>query len=136
MATELIFVYGTLRRSASGGTHPLLGGSVCLGEAEWPGLLYFVDGYPGAVAAGSSRTMVLGELYRMEDAGSILSALDAYEECGPEYGEDGEYARVVTRVTLMDGSCHDAWIYLYNRPVAGLLRIESGDYSSYNQGAE
>lgn len=135
MATELIFVYGTLRRCASGGVQRLLGDAVFLGEATWPGHLYLVDGYPGAVAAGGGRAMVSGELYRMGDAAATLALLDAYEECGPGFGEDAEYVRVVTRVILANGSGHDAWIYLYNRPVTGLLRIESGDFSSYNQGA-
>lgn len=114
--------------------HRLLGSAVYLGDARWQGTLYLVDGYPGAVAAADG-SMVTGELYRLEDPGATLEILDEYEECGPASGPESEYLRIVTRVTPGDGSELDAWIYLYNRPVAGLARIESGDFIRHQRGA-
>ncbi len=125
---DLLFVYGTLRRSAGGGMNRLLRGAVFLGEAFWPGRLYLVDGYPGGVPFGDG-SLVRGELYRLTDP-ETLAVLDRYEECGPEFGPGAEYLRIITRVALADGSMRDAWIYLYNRPVDGLVRIGSGDFAT------
>lgn len=124
---DLLFVYGTLRLAAGGGVHRLLGGATFLGEALWPGRLYLVDGYPGAVPAGDG-SLVRGELYRLAEPAANLTELDRYEECGPEYGAAAEYSRVVVRVASVDGPELEAWIYLYNRPVDRLVRIESGDF--------
>lgn len=126
---DLLFVYGTLRRSVAGGMHPLLGRAVFLGNAWWCGRLYLVDDYPGAVPDDTCSARVAGELYRLLDPAETLAALDAYEECGPPFGADAEYVRIVTGVTLADGSERSAWIYRYNRPVDGLVRIASGDFS-------
>lgn len=125
---DLLFVYGTLRRSVAGGQHPLLTRAGFVAEARWHGRLYQVGDYPGAVPDDASSASVAGELYRLADPDEDLAALDDYEECGPVYGVDAEYVRTVTRVALADGSVREAWIYLYNRPVDGLARIESGDF--------
>jgi gamma-glutamylcyclotransferase (GGCT)/AIG2-like uncharacterized protein YtfP len=127
-APELLFVYGTLRRAACGGMHHLLGSAVFLGEATWQGRLYRVDGYPGAVPSREPAATVRGELYRLVDGGETLALLDDYEECGPAFGTESEYRRSVTRVTRADGTDVSAWIYRYNRPVAGLELIASGDF--------
>jgi len=132
---DLLFVYGTLRRSSGDGMHPLLGMADFVGEAWWCGRLYLVDGYPGAVPDEACSARVTGELYRLADPAQTLAALDAYEECGPPYGADAEYVRTVTRVTLSDDTVRYAWIYRYNRPVDGLVRIESGDFCNHQQGA-
>jgi gamma-glutamylcyclotransferase (GGCT)/AIG2-like uncharacterized protein YtfP len=126
--TDLLFVYGTLRRTA-GGMHSLLGRAVFLGGATWPGRLYRVDGYPGAVASREPGATIRGELYRLVDPEETLAILDDYEECGPAFGPESEYRRLVTRVTRTDGTQVPAWIYLYNRPVDGLELIASGDFS-------
>lgn len=135
MEQTLIFVYGTLRRSASGAHHPLLGRAAFAGNASWRGRLYLVADYPGAVPDDTCGAGVGGELYLLADPEADLAALDAYEECGPAYGPDAEYVRSVTRVTLADASVREAWIYLYNRPVEGLERLESGDFCQNRRGA-
>jgi gamma-glutamylcyclotransferase (GGCT)/AIG2-like uncharacterized protein YtfP len=127
-AIDLLFVYGTLAREGGGGSNPLLGSAVYLGEASWRGELYLVDWYPGAVASDEPGAMVRGELYRLTDPAAILETLDRYEECGPAFGADAEYVRELTVVSLGDGSSRDAWIYRYNRPVIGLRRLVSGDF--------
>jgi len=131
---DLLFVYGTLRRSADGGMNRLLGSARFLGKAVWHGRLYLVDGYPGAVAS-TDGSLVRGELYRLTEPAVTLAVLDRYEECGPEFGGENEYLRSVTTVTLEDGTETDAWIYLYHRPVDGLVRIASGDYCIPSAGA-
>lgn len=132
--TDLLFVYGTLCRTAGGGMHRLLGSAVFLGEAVWRGSLYLVDGYPGAVTAGDSASTVRGELYRLTEPAATLAVLDEYEECGQASAAEGEYLRSVTMVTCANGTPASAWIYLYNRPVTGLALIESGDFCKFQRG--
>lgn len=127
-AIDLLFVYGTLTRGDGGGVNPLLGSAEYLGEAYWRGGLYLVDWYPGAVASDEPDAVVRGELYRLTEPAATLGTLDGYEECGPAFGADPEYVRELTVVTLGDGSRREAWIYRYNRPVAGLRRLVSGDF--------
>ena len=126
-ATEdYLFVYGTLR-SESG--HPMnevlrgYGGRVGLGRVR--GALYDLGRYPGAVETRETAAFVHGEVYLLRDPGRDLEALDRYEgldEKRPEFRRD----RI--DVELDDGRTVEAWIYLYNRPTAGLARIRSGDY--------
>lgn len=132
---ELLFVYGTLRRDCGGEMHRYLADhALFVGAAACRGRLYLLDGYPGAVADDSGSSLVQGELYRLQDPAATLATLDAYEECGAACGDESEYVRTVARISLADGTEAEAWIYYYNRPVDGLVRIESGDFCKYHQG--
>jgi len=132
---ELLFVYGTLRRDCGGGMHRYLADhAMFVGEALCRGRLYLLDGYPGAVADDSGSSLVQGELYRLQDPAATLATIDAYEECGTTCGAESEYVRTITRVVLADGTEAEAWIYYYNRPVDGLMRITSGDFCKSQQG--
>jgi len=51
-----------------------------------------------------------------------------YEACGEGFPEPTEYLRKLIDVTLPDGTAGKAWTYVYNWPVAGLPRIESGRF--------
>lgn len=123
----LLFVYGTLRRDAAGRSHPLLGEDAeWRGKACWPGRLYRVADYPGAVASADPSDRVHGELYALpQPPDAVLAALDAWEDCDTA---DPEYRRERALVRRDDGSRVEAWIYVYARPVAGLARIISGDF--------
>lgn len=56
-----------------------------------------------------------------------LAVLDAFEDFRP--GERGsEFRRVRVRLDEPGGV---AWIYAYNRPVATLARVESGDWAAH-----
>jgi gamma-glutamylcyclotransferase (GGCT)/AIG2-like uncharacterized protein YtfP len=106
-----IFVYGSLRRKQ--------GNSHWMTNAQWLGehhvenyALYSLGHYPGVVPGEGS---VVGEVYRID--ASTLSELDALRTKG------GEYKRQLIRTPY--GS---AWMYVYQRPVDGLTRIESGDW--------
>jgi len=132
---ELLFVYGTLRRDCGGGMHRYLADhAMFVGEALCRGRLYLLDGYPGAVADDSGSSLVQGELYRLQDPAATLATIDAYEECGTTCGAENEYVRTITRVVLADGTEAEAWIYYYNRPVDGLMRVNSGDFCKSQQG--
>lgn len=95
--------------------------------AVFPGRLFLVAHYPGAVPSSTPGELVRGDVYRLYDPAAVLAALDAYEECGPE-GSGSEYYRQEAVVTLRSGRRLDAWIYLYGRPTRGLRPIPEGDY--------
>jgi gamma-glutamylcyclotransferase (GGCT)/AIG2-like uncharacterized protein YtfP len=127
--TALLFVYGTLREGADHSILRLLRkGSKRIGPARMRGHLYEVDGYPGAVWSETADEQVIGELYQLRQADSLLATLDDYEEAGENYPQPREYRRCQVTVELEDKTKEVAWCYLYNRPTAGLQRIPSGDW--------
>jgi len=106
-----IFVYGSLRRKQ--------GNSHWMTNAQWLGdhhvenyELYSLGHYPGVVPGEGS---VSGEVYRID--ASTLSEIDALRTVG------GEYKR-----QLIQTPYGSAWMYVYQRPVDGLTRIESGNW--------
>ena len=128
-ARPKLFVYGTL---LSGGTHEmaryLRAHADCLGRAELAGArLYLVDQHPGVVRDTSARTTVKGELFELHDA-DVLARLDRYEDCDLEAPADSEYLRRQRLVRLGRTRRVRAWVYEYNRPVAGLAPIANGTY--------
>jgi gamma-glutamylcyclotransferase (GGCT)/AIG2-like uncharacterized protein YtfP len=126
---DYVFVYGTLRADSG---HPMnrtleaLGGRV--GRGRVPGILYDLGSYPGAVETAETGAFLHGEVYLLRDPGSDLETLDRYEGLDEKSRESGEFRRSRIVVDLSDGRTVEAWIYLYNRPTAGLARIRSGDY--------
>lgn len=127
---DYLFVYGTLRRdSRSEMFHLLARHAVFVGDSTFQGKLFRVDYYPGVVASENPNDVVHGEVYKLIASDIVLARLDDYEECGPGYPEPHEYIRRKQNVTLNgEGSVIPAWIYLYNRPIAGLELIPSGDF--------
>jgi len=132
--SEYLFVYGTLRKSLYGRLHPLL----CdlagyIGMASMPGELYEIKNYPGAIAHRAEMAFhVHGEVYQLHDAKRLLQTLDEYEECTEHFPNPHEYRRREKTITLSDQRLLIAWVYLYNRSVAGLERIVHGDYHRYS----
>lgn len=123
---NLLFVYGTLRWDSD---HEM--GRWLRTQAEWlgpawlPGArMYRVDWYPGVVAGAAEET-VRGDLFRLRDL-ATWARLDAFE--GVEGREDDEYRRRPAPVRVADGARHHAWVYWYRRPVAGLERLQGGDW--------
>ncbi|NDJ59142.1 gamma-glutamylcyclotransferase [Enterobacteriaceae bacterium 4M9] len=106
-----IFVYGSLRRK-QGNSHWMTN-ALLLGEhCEQGYQLYNLGHYPGAVPGDGS---VNGEVYRID--ASTLAELDALRTKG------GEYQR-----RLIQTPYGSAWMYVYQRPVDGLVPIDSGDW--------
>ena len=69
-----------------------------------------------------------GEVYRLHEPLATLARLDRYEGCSDTDPQPAEYVRIVVETELADGGTVSAHIYVYQREVAGLRRIESGDY--------
>lgn len=126
---DRVFVYGTLM---SGFDHPmsrlLAAGADLLGQASCRGRLYMVAHYPGLLHSDDADDVVYGELYRLHNVDELMAALDDYESIGPAYESPTLYLRETIPVTLADGSVHEAWTYIYNRPVDESKRIVSGRF--------
>ncbi|AUX94863.1 gamma-glutamylcyclotransferase family protein [Mixta gaviniae] len=106
-----IIVYGSLRRK-QGNSHWMTNAQ-WLGDHQIEGYdLYNLGHYPGVVPGEGS---VYGEVYRID--ASTLGELDALRTSG------GEYKR-----QLIQTPYGSAWLYVYQRSVAGLTRISSGDW--------
>lgn len=129
MICNRLFVYGTLMR---GFDHPmarlLSQHADCLGEASCRGQLFLIKHYPGLILSGASSDLVHGELFVLRAGDELLRELDMYEACGEGFPEPTEYRRELIDVMLAGGATQQAWTYVYNWPVTGLPRIESGRF--------
>jgi len=124
---DLLFVYGTLRRTARSPEARLLADlAVHRGPASVRGRIYRIDDYPGLVLSDDPADLVAGDLFAFEDR-AVLAWLDGYEGCGPEDAEPQEYRRARIAVETGDGTV-EAWAYLYNWPIDGLAWIAGGDF--------
>jgi gamma-glutamylcyclotransferase (GGCT)/AIG2-like uncharacterized protein YtfP len=124
MMIEFIFVYGTLRRvSGTAMSAQLVRYSEFISEATMQGLLYEIDGYPGAIESTDPSDKVSGELYKILDIGKLLPFLDEYEECSAQFPLPHEYLRKAINISQQDGSQLIAWVYIYNRDVTGLKQL-------------
>jgi len=131
---ERVFVYGTLRR---GGGHPmaflLARRARPLGAATFRGVLLDVGPYPAAVASDAEGDVIHGELLELDPASAAdtLARLDAYEGCPDADHHPALFVRSAHRVRRAEGGEARAWVWLWNRSVAGLARIPSGDWLTH-----
>ena len=106
-----IIVYGSLRRK-QGNSHWMTNAQ-WLGDYQVEGYeLYNLGHYPGLIPGEGT---IEGEVYRID--ATTLGELDALRTKG------GEYKRQL--VSTPYGS---AWMYIYQRSVAGRPQIPSGDW--------
>ena len=98
-----------------------------IGSAHFQGRLYDNDGYPGVVDSLAPEEKVLGDVFEIPTDPAFLARLDAFEGCGPEDPQPHEYRRVIRPAATGKGVLQ-TWIYLYNWPLDGKRRIESGDF--------
>lgn len=119
--SELIFVYGALRKGASNDWR--MKEARWLGTAEVRGTLVKIDWYPGLVLGG--ETMVKGEVY--EVGPELMKELDEFEGIGLEDERNGEYHRIRTEVSL-NGKPVEVWIYEWLKGVDGYEVVDSGDW--------
>jgi gamma-glutamylcyclotransferase (GGCT)/AIG2-like uncharacterized protein YtfP len=126
MQPTYLFVYGTLRRGYSNPfAQRLHQYATYLGPGTFPGVLYQIDWYPGAVYQPGAPGLVQGEVFELLDPDQLLPELDAYEEVD-EDPDRSLYLRRKVPVLLPDGRVLSCWTYLYNQPTDALPRIESG----------
>ena len=124
--TDLLFVYGTLRRGSDHQNAARLAReSSWLGTATLVGTLYRVSWHPALVLQGEDT--VTGDLLRLTDPGASLPWLDSFEGCGPDDPPPHDYRRVIAEVLTASGAV-EAMVYVWNLGVGGLDRIPGGDW--------
>ncbi len=128
MSTDLLFVYGTLRRAAAHSMHRLLHPATFLGRGEFQGRLYHLGNYPGMIRSDDPADVVHGEVYRLHEPAATLARLDEYEGCAGVPSAATEYARVEGVVRLAGGGEGRVHLYLYQKPLEGVRQIVSGDF--------
>lgn len=106
----------------------LRAGTEWVGEGSFPGKLYRVDWYPGAVYFPDVKSKVWGEVCRIFDFEKLIPELDDYEDVLDDESAS-LYLRRQVPVQLVDGQLLDCWTYLYNQPTGNLPIIEGGKFS-------
>jgi gamma-glutamylcyclotransferase (GGCT)/AIG2-like uncharacterized protein YtfP len=133
MATQYIFVYGSLRKRFSSPARVVLDHHAeYVGEAAFRGKLYEIDWYPGVIPSKDQNDLVHGEVYKMTNPEEVLSKLDQYEGCLPMDPKPHAFVRKQAQVSLEGGEV-TAWIYLYDLSVEDLVQIPSGDYLKFKK---
>ena len=128
---EYLFVYGTLMQGFDNPfAEKLRKMSVFRGKGSFPGLLYAVSWYPGALYFEDSNSPVYGEVYQMSNVPELIRDLDEYEDVF-ENESASLYVRRVVPVRLHNGEIIDCWAYLYNQSVGGLREIRSGNFRDF-----
>ena len=130
--SDYLFVYGTLRPYFENSyAHYLRQHSHYVGEATFPGQLFDMGNYPGAIYQSGSSEIVLGTIYDIgQYKQSLLSHLDDYEGVSEKFKQPTEYTRSVIPVTF-NKTIIFCWTYIYNLPTADKVIISSGDYEQY-----
>jgi gamma-glutamylcyclotransferase (GGCT)/AIG2-like uncharacterized protein YtfP len=125
MNTNLVFVYGTLRKGGS--NHFRIEASDLVGAGKIHGKMYRIDWYPALVCGGDE--FVKGELYFVSD--KDLAALDAFEGITPDADEQREYRRVRTNVMLDSGAIYEAWVWEWAGGLGAAQALDGGDWLVY-----
>ncbi len=132
--SELVFVYGTLRKGQRANHY--LETAQFLDEGRIEGFdLYDLGAYPGVQKSNCATVQgtlclhaVEGEVYEIES--EWLPILDRYEGCYNNDPGASLYVRVKTPVFLNNrqATVEDAWVYVYNNRVDKAQLIHSGDW--------
>lgn len=130
--TRHIFTYGSLMSTAVADVgreeRRLLAASArLLGPASISGLLFDVGPYPAAVLTSTGRERIHGEVWRLPARRRwMLDLLDRYEGCAPGSPVPHAYVRRRVHVATGDGGTVAVWMYLWNRPLGSMPRIDGG----------
>ena len=127
---DFLIVYGTLRPPFDNTfSQYLRQRGRCVGEGTFPGQVFDMGSYPGAVYQEHSESRVCGTVFDISNQKqTILTYLDYYEGVGDQFDQPTEYIRSVVPVHF-NNQVADCWIYIYNLPTEDKPLIESGDYS-------
>jgi gamma-glutamylcyclotransferase (GGCT)/AIG2-like uncharacterized protein YtfP len=128
--TDLLFVYGTLMKGFDNPTAQYLHSTQeFLGEASFPGLLFKVSFYPGAVFLPVASSMVHGHLFKIVDnQEELFQQLDDYEGIGSHYPKPHDFKREVIPV-YFNGQEVEALSYLFNTSYDHYPVISTGKFS-------
>lgn len=125
---QFLFVYGTLMQGFQNPFALKLGQfSSFVGPGTFPGKLYRVSWYPGAVYLPDNSGTVFGEIYRLTDPETLLPMLDEYEEVHSD-PDRSLYLRQIIPVIANNGAIFPCWTYIYNQSAEGLQEITDGKF--------
>ena len=122
-SSELVFVYGTLRRGGS--NHFRMAGAEFVAAGSVRGSIYRIDWYPGLVLDEEAGD-VIGEIYQVEPA--LLAELDLFEGLPAGEIEGSEYRRVRTEASSADGRKFHAWVWEWLGPIDSAKKVTGGDW--------
>lgn len=128
--TDLLFVYGTLRKGNANAMAPYLvhhAEFIC--DGWFQGCMYQISDYPGVIASAEPSHRVYGEVYRLKNAQQVLRVLDDYEECSLLHTQPAEYKRSLEMIQTTKGEVlQQVWIYLYQWSLQDKVLIAGGDF--------
>ncbi len=129
-ASELVFVYGTLRSGASNACR--MEGAEFVGRGRVAGRLFRISWYPGMVL-DKDAGWVTGDLFRVSP--EQLGKLDEYEGLAAGEVEGSEYRRTMVTVYQSDfpDASWNAWVWEWTGPVDREKIVTSGDWMDVEQ---
>ncbi|MCE7067322.1 gamma-glutamylcyclotransferase [Dyadobacter sp. CY326] len=123
-----LFTYGTLMQNFENPfAERLRSNSVFEGRGYFPGFLYLISWFPGAIYEPATDSKVHGEIYRLSSLEALLVELDDYEDVF-EDEKSSLYLRKTISITRENDDTIDCWVYLYNQSVANLPLIADGHF--------
>lgn len=126
---SLLFAYGTLMQGFSNPfAKKLRKNAIWRGKASFPGQLFDLGSYPGALFLPSYEGLVHGEVWEITAFDSVIPSLDYYEGI---HDSQPEYVRAPISVLLETGQVQLAWVYLYCQPIGTFVQIKHGDYRQW-----
>jgi gamma-glutamylcyclotransferase (GGCT)/AIG2-like uncharacterized protein YtfP len=111
LGTDLLFVYGTLRRGFRLHHHLKRMGAEYVAAGKVQAELFDLGEFPGARKSSKPGKTIEGELYRLHGVQKSLKVLDQVEGFSPR--SPGSFQRATTEVTVPNGEQRLAWIYWY-----------------------
>jgi len=120
--TDLLFVYGTLRRGYALHHHLKRMGAELVATGNVQAELFDLGKFPGARKSTKPGKIVEGEVYRLRRAKSVLKVLDQVEGFSPRTPEKSLFQRATTEVALPNGERRVAWIYWLNKRASARAR--------------
>lgn len=133
---NLLFVYGTLLPEYNHSISDLLKNKAdFIDEGYIYAKLYDIGDYPGLVIDKSFENKVYGKIFQLHDPESIFQILDDYEGINEKFPEENEYIRSIVKVFSGVREL-EANVYIYNKEVANLPLITSGQYLTYLKNKE
>jgi gamma-glutamylcyclotransferase (GGCT)/AIG2-like uncharacterized protein YtfP len=129
--SDLLFVYGTLRRGFRLHRHLRRLGARFLAEARVAAELFDLGLYPGARPVVGTGKWVSGELFQLRQPKRDLEVLDQVEGFVPDAPERSEFVRATVEILPSNGTRRRAWIYWLGTKVGPARRIASGDYAEW-----
>ena len=126
MKNALLFIYGTLLNHNNEFAVYLKDHSHFFANGKIKGKLYDIGEYPGAVLDDDDE-YIYGVILQIEDPEVVFLEIDDYEGYGDEQKEPNEFIRISADVETTSEMVA-CYIYVYNLPVDGLEKIESGRY--------